>query len=438
MSAPTRSPQDLVRLTLRIQMLAALFQGSVLASQQLVSTVARKSLGASDFQVMLITMVLPVCFTFSIWWGPLLKGVRNWRPLFPLLGLFGAVPMALMSLSTSVTVLLMLLTVFFTGQSLYIPLKNRLVQCNYPPGSRGRLFSLVTTVQAGVVLTVSWALGHFLDAGPDNWRWLFVIIAVAGLVDRSLVGLIPIGGEARLEARRWGRQPEDESQAPVPRFSLSAPVREALRELKGNRPFLAWEMHFMLYGLSFFMVLAVLPGFLVEGMGLGYAAIAVGQITLARLGNMLTTNLFGRLHDGTNPATYCAGVFLLLAFYPAILLVCSLFMDHAGSLVWLLYLGFLVNGVAMSGVNMAWTMSAMSFSRGGDAARYQSIHVSLTGIRGLAGPLLGWATTALFGWSTAFGVACLLLLAAAWRMYRLGQGLAANPGLLKPEEALAA
>lgn len=434
----TRSPGSLIRLTLRIQMLAALFQGSVLASQQLVSTVARKSLEAGDFQVMLITMIQPLCFTFAIWWNPLLKGLRNWRPLFPLLGVLSALPMVLMSLSTSITVLLVLLTVFFTGQSLYIPLKNRIVQSNYPPGQRGRLFSLVTTVQAAVVLLVSWALGHFLDADPGHWRWLFVVIAVSGLLDRSINGLIPIGGEARLEARRWGRLPEEESTGPVARFALAAPVRDALQELRGNRPFLAWEMHFMLYGLSFFMTLAVLPGFLVHGMGLGYAAIAVGQITLARLGTMLTTNLFGRLHDGTNPATYCAGVFLLLAFYPAILLVCALNLEHAPRLIWLLYLGFLVNGVAMSGVNMAWTMSAMTFSRGGDAARYQSIHVSLTGIRGLFGPLLGWLATALFGWSTAFAVASLLLLAGAWRMYRLGQGLAANPGLLQPDKALAA
>jgi hypothetical protein len=80
----------------------------------------------------------------------------------------------------------------------------------------------------------------------------------------------------------------------------------------------------------------------------------------------------------------------------------------------------------------------MTFSRGGDAARYQSIHVSLTGVRGLLGPLLGWATASLFGWGTAFAAAGVLLLVASWRMYRLGQGLAANPGLLQPDESLAA
>ncbi|MCA9782697.1 MAG: MFS transporter [Calditrichaeota bacterium] len=437
MSAATRSPAELIRLTLRIQMMAALFQGSVLASQQLVSTVARKSLEASDFQVMLITMVLPLCFTFSIWWGGMLRRVRNWRILFPLLGVFGALPMALMSLSTSITVLLFLLTVFFTGQSLYIPLKNRIVQSNYPPGRRGRLFSLVSMVQAGVVLTVSWVLGHWMDAGPDNWRWLFVVIAVSGLIDRCLNGMIPIGGEARLEAQRWGRPDTEETPAAF-RFSLLGPLRDAVTELKGNRPFLHWELHFMLYGLSFFMILAVLPGFLVQGMGLSYATIAVGQISLARLGNMVSTNLFGRLHDRTNPATYCGGVFLLLAGYPTVLLMCSLLLGTSSALIWLLYLGFLINGVAMSGVNMAWTMSAMTFARGNDAARYQSIHVSLTGIRGLLGPLLGWATTVLFGWSTAFSLAILLLLIASWLMFRQGRGLRANPGLLQPEQTLVA
>ncbi len=429
-------------------MVAVLFLGVSMAGLHLIPTVARKSLGATDLDVMWITMVLPLCFTFSIWWRGLLDRVVRWRRFFPVLGLCCALPMAGNALAGEIAVLIALMALFYTGQSLYIPLKNRLLQANYPEGRRSRLFSRVSMLQSAVVLLASWGIGEYLDLGEDHWKHLFILLALAGLADRILMGTIPVGEQARREAdRHAARNSEgpgesgDATGVPEPPAAGMArpdqtllghegrgwaffdPPKHMIRELRDNPSFFRWEMQFMLYGMGFFILLTVLPGFLVEGMGLSYATIALGQLGLARFGSMIAMPFFGRQHDRHNSASYCGGVFLLLAGYPLLLLACSLLLPHTGPQVPLLFMAFLVNGLAMGGVHMAWVLSSMRFAKGRDAAVYQSIHVSMTGVRGLIGPPLGWLALTAFGWAGAFGLSAGMLLLASFLMWRQGKTL---------------
>ncbi len=65
----------------------------------------------------------------------------------------------------------------------------------------------------------------------------------------------------------------------------------------------------------------------------------------------------------------------------------------------------------------------MTFAGEVDGALYQSIHVTLTGMRGMLGPLIGWAVKTWFGWYAAFALSALLLLVAALLMLSQGRQL---------------
>ncbi len=409
-----------IRRTLRAQRMAAPFEGLLMAGMMMVATIAKKSLGASDLQITLLMMTAPVCFLLSIYWAELIRLLPSWRPLFIAGGLFGVLPLALMHPFGSVPVLLGLLLLYELSNSLNIPLRNRVMQGNYPAGQRSRIFSRFAAFSSVIVLLASLAYGWYLDLNEENWRWLFLFIALAGLVDRVIWSRVPGSTRGRLVSQNLS-SPDWMGGLPL-WHRLAQPIRRMQGVLDGNRQFFRWEMQFMLYGLAFFVIITVLPGFLVDGLGLSYSQISQGQVAASRLGGILMLPAMGMFHDRYNPAAFCARIFAFLALFPLFMMLASWL--PAGSLRLLpYYLGFFLQGMAMSGVMVAWTMSSLAFAGREDGALYQSIHVTLTGFRGMVGPLLGWLVKSWLGWTAAFALAFFLLLLASILMVQQGKQL---------------
>ena len=409
----------LSRQTVKIHMLAAPFDGMAHAGMALFVTIARKSLGADDFQIMLFTMAAPLCFLLSIYWAELIRIFQRWRTLFLLTAVIGVFPLLLMLLYDSVEVLLGLMLLFHLGTSLYVPLRNRVIQNNYPADRRSLLYSQIARIITLSALILAWPLGVFLDSGVDNWRWLFLFVAIVATVDRVLQYLAPLNPNqlqtpVPIASPGW-------MGVPFPRWShLVKPWQRMHDVLNRNRQFFRWEMQFMLYGLAFFIIFTLLPGFLVEELGLSYGQISLGQIAVAQLGSVIMLPIMGKYHDRLNPASFASRIFFLLAFFPVLLIITGA--TPAGSLRMVPYLlAFLVQGVAISGVMVAWSLSSMTFAGDEDGALYQSIHVTLTGMRGMMGPLIGWLTKTWFGWYAAFSLAAVLLLLASLLMLLQGR-----------------
>jgi hypothetical protein len=291
------------------------------------------------------------------------------------------------------------------------------MQANYPANRRSRIYSRLAAASSGIILLASWPTGRFLDAAVHNWRWLFLAAACFGVIERLIWHRMPDNPDyahhrPALSSPDWmGRLPTW--------HQLAQPIHRMRAVLDRNKDFARWEGQFMIYGLAFFIISTVQPGYLVEGLGLSYSQISVGQLALLRLGGVLTLPLMGFFHDRYNPATFCSKVFLLLAFFPLLLSAC-IWLPEGMRLV-PFYMAFLLQGMAMSGVAVAWSMSSLVFAGSEDGALYQGIHVTLTGFRGLLGPLLGLLIKQTLGWSAAFWIAAGLLFAAGWLMRQQGR-----------------
>ena len=95
-----------------------------------------------------------------------------------------------------------------------------------------------------------------------------------------------------------------------------------------------------------------------------------------------------RLHDRFHPFKFASYSFGAIALFPLLLIITGQFASSPFMLT-LTYITFAVNGFAMAGVNMSWNMSSIHFAGNEDASMYQSLHVTITGIRGLLAPILG-------------------------------------------------
>jgi predicted MFS family arabinose efflux permease len=128
--------------------------------------------------------------------------------------------------------------------------------------------------------------------------------------------------------------------------------------------------------------------------------------------------LFGRLHDKMHPFKYIGLSFALLMLFPILFVISSLWAGESVIAVLIVFIAYTIFGLAMTGVNMAWNMSSIFFAGDDDAAMYQSVHVTLTGVRGLVAPVLGFVLLRLIGIEAVFVVAAGFLGLASFMSFR--------------------
>jgi MFS family permease len=160
----------------------------------------------------------------------------------------------------------------------------------------------------------------------------------------------------------------------------------------------------------------VLPHYIVDLAQMSYKKASIAEGVLFQLGAIGLSMAWGRLMDRTSPSATCARVFALLALFPAILLA-GLYLRHYGfDLQWIVYLGYLVFGIGMSGLGVAWNLAPISFAGSSDASAYTGAHITLTGVRGAIAPLTGAYVLKEFGYASVFVASIVLFLIAAVSM----------------------
>jgi MFS family permease len=196
------------------------------------------------------------------------------------------------------------------------------------------------------------------------------------------------------------------------------PLKRSVTLLKVNKPFALFERDFSIYGMGFIMVQPVLPFFLVDTLKLSYTGNFLAKGIISQIPMLLLSPYLGKWHDKLHPFRFISIFFGLLALFPAMLLLSSLVLPYHTLAVALVYLGFFIFGIAMTGVNIAWNMSSIYFAGKDDASMYQSVHVTMTGIRGILAPLLGLFLMKTLGITSVFIVACGFLVTASIISYK--------------------
>ena len=88
----------------------------------------------------------------------------------------------------------------------------------------------------------------------------------------------------------------------------------------------------------------------------------------------------------------------------------------------MLGLSYAVFGVAMTPVILTWNLGPVQFApRERDSGDYMAVHVTLTGLRAILGPVLALTSERLLGLSWGFIVSAGFYLAAALLMARLAR-----------------
>ena len=82
------------------------------------------------------------------------------------------------------------------------------------------------------------------------------------------------------------------------------------------------------------------------------------------------------------------------------------------------YISCFIFGFAMSGVTIAWSLSSIFYAPKSEVSNYQAVHITLTGVRGVFSPALGYAVMKIFEIEYSFYLYAILFLFGGIMMWR--------------------
>jgi MFS family permease len=352
-------------------------------------------------------------------WPPLLARLRR-QQTFLWVGALSRGPLLLLALASVTPVAgglpgagtgswALLLVTFLLATNLdavYTPHRNALIRANYPLTQRGRIYGLVTLVTGACSMVASIAAGHLLDHDPTVVRWIFPAAAVLGVAGHVLL--------SRIRWRYDGPVLVQEGRGlALVRDALKGAWRSTKRTLREDRDFRDFEVGFFLYGMGLLSAVPLVVSRFAQDPAFAPSDWARADRLALPLTQILLVWLVGRLSDRIGIVRVGGLSFALLGtFFVAMCFVAT--PAH-------LLVAYVLFGVCMAGVNVAWALGPLHFAPPGQAHHYTSVHVAWVGVRSALAPALGWAVQAALSYEAALGLSAAFQGAAAWWTLRLAR-----------------
>ncbi len=392
--------------TFLLLMLSAFFNGFVFGSFLIQEIIAKKALLAVDWQITILVMLWPISNLFSIWWGKILEHSKDLSKYFVLAAVVGRLSLVLMLWVHNYYQYLALLILLFSFNAFISPAQNSIFQTNIRPRNRGLLFGYFSSLITLVSIVFSFVAGKMLDINEEWFRYVFLMIGIFGCFSSLIMALIKTKKESF----------EEKAFLTLKQVFIK-PIERTLEVLRTNKDFAIFQRNFFLYGIGFMIILPAIPVYLVDFLKMDYTQTFMAKGVIAQIGILFLAPVAGKIFDRKHPAFFSSLSFGSLSLYPLILLISSFFLK-SNFVNLIVYSAFLFFGIAMSSVHITWNMSSIIFAGKEDASMYQSVHVSLTGLRGIFAPFLGFLILRLFGVRAVFCVSMFMFLLSSFLSYK--------------------
>jgi hypothetical protein len=248
---------------------------------------------------------------------------------------------------------------------------------NFPDAARARLASRLSALNAllmaGSGALLGWMLGHQPAAIP----YFFTAVASIGLVGAWRYRSLRLRGHGVLREREASARADRDLRPSLASFK---------RVLADDPVYREYMQSMFVFGSGNLMLPAPLLIVLGERLGLSPFAqvLLVGTLPLLILPFAIV--LWARYYDRVHIIQFrSVHAWSFVSASVAFLVGCA-----TGELAWLVA-GSLLLGIGFAGGQLGWNLGHNDFSKPEQAALYMGVHVTLTGMRGLAAPLVGVA-----------------------------------------------
>jgi len=333
-----------------------------------------------------------------------------------------------------------------------ITMRSVIWRVNYSRRERARLTGKLITFQTIIVSSVTLGLGLAMDLDERAFRLIYPLAILAGLVGTRYFAKIRIRRPFLISTDcSDGKPVSDETDPVVDRvskrsgamvpFGLLAEwggtVAAMARVLRQDTAFRGYMICMFIMGISNLAVFAPLVRMADEQFHLGYAQsiffLQSLPIIIVPMAIPLWARLFERMH-----------VIRFRTFHSWTFITAHLLTFAAGyyGSLGLLLAAQVMRGIGFGGGALAWNIGHNDFASQQHAGLYMTIHVTLTGIRGLFGAYIGlmlysglvtpWFTFEALGEYSFLFWAGVCMIGAAGFMYlnwKMGSVTKERPGL---------
>lgn len=330
-----------------------------------------KDLGASAFQVALLSALKPIVTILSFYWSAGLKGrTSKLKSNVLWAGFWMRAPFLLCPWVDSIWFLILAAVNYMFFYRASIPAWLEILKRNMGKEKRHSIFSVSSGLGYAEGVALAIACGATLDANPGSWKLLFFVAAAIGLLSLIVQSRIVVEGE------------DVELERPRLKELLIRPWRDSFRLVRERKDFSKFQLGFMISGFGLMLIQPALPLFAVDVLNVSYMEM-IGAISIAKgLGFALSSPLWARLMNQLSIFKMASLVFLTIGLF-TLLLSFSVW-----SMVWF-YVAFFWYGIGQGGSHLVWNMSGPSFAGKDESSRYTGVNVVMAGLRGAVAPPLG-------------------------------------------------
>lgn len=275
-----------------------------------------------------------------------------------------------------------------------VAILTTLYQENYPSRVRGRLVSRGLVIRILTVVLFSFIAGKLAAEAPLGPHIVIACFALASACAGAILFRCPSSSLEGVEGGLTGK---------------------TLTTLWRDRLFRNTMVCWMFMGFGNLMMVALRVEYLanpVHGLALTAADVALFVGILPNIARFAFSAFWGRLFDRMN--FFSLRIILNLCFASSILAFFS-----SNSPVGLA-VGALIFGAANAGSDLAWSLWVTKFAPPEQVAGYMSVHVFLTGIRGVLAPLSAFALLAATDVMTVATMSvAMIVLANLWLLPEL-------------------
>jgi MFS family permease len=389
---------------------------TVQATDLLMPVIARKTFGATGWQVLLITAAPMVLMVLSIFWGDRLKrmGLTKYLVVYWAVAML---PMVLLSFAKGYWWIGLVYLASCCGKAAWPVVNGEILKLIYPDSVRGRVYGVVTTASLAVSGLMSWGLGEWLHADDQAFRVFFPI-----LVGMQLAGVLVVAWIAERAGASKSRVLADPHEGHVLK-RVFGPLGHTREVLKNDRVFARYEAAFMTYGIGWMVFYALLPLIGTDKLHMEYDQFGAATHMPFQIARAAFTFFCGWAMDRYGAMRTCMAAFLLYTLVPLLL---------AGATgVGAMTVACAVWGIAAAGVDAGWMLGPVSLAPSKDKVpQYVAIHATMVGVRG---SLFQFAGMGLYMMTGSFTIPLLIAAAsfvwASWQMFRLKRVIGREPAV---------
>lgn len=351
--------------------------------------IARK-LGASSFQMALLTSAPFMGALFTLYWARLSHNAISQMDFFVKVKLLAraVILFAFLAINPWIFILLVFLNSLLeqAGSPAYVRIMKEIYSDDY----RGRAMGYVRMEMALAAVFTAYLGGFLLD--HFSYRYIFPLGAVFGIISVIYFGKIKVQkNNVKQKRKKRGILP-----------------REILEVFKKDKPFALFQTIFFIRGFAALMVMPLFPIFLVDHLGISNTSMGK-LVSLASVFLIFSYLFWGHYIDKKGSCRSLALSFFLASFIP----LCYSF----ASSIWYIVPASIISGFTLGAGELARVHFITNRTKSKDIHTYQGIDFTLMGLRGVIAPFLGVALMYWIGMKSVFIISFCLIAISSLMMF---------------------